>query len=581
MSKRLKENIPILSMLLIFIIDLLLILTTHLNWNSAMSKYLPLKSQIQSFKSDISIGHLWFEEAIAGDKYVDLEKDVMSKFKHKDFIIYINTSKDELSSKEDIHFYYSLVEIKQKATFFYELSIKRWNDVQSHGIGSDSDQLFDKKFKEMVFLVDELNYKIDKRLEQEFTNRSEYFQYILILFLILNSSVFTILYFTRKSNIKYEAELYEEKKRAEITLYSIGDAVITTDKNGYILFLNPVAQNLTGYSLEDAKGKYLDIVFDIFNENTNKKVDTPVKRVLEEGIIVGLANHTALKSKNGDIYSIEDSAAPIKDYNGKILGTVLVFHDITEQTKLQKKLNRNEKMMMQQSKLASMGEMLENIAHQWRQPLSTITTAASGIKLEKEFDLLTDEDFDKNIDAILHSSNMLSKTLDDFRDFFKPNNEKILFNLNTLISNALNMISSKFKYYDVKVIQNCEDINIRGFSTELLQVFATILNNSNDILIDLNKEEKFIFIDIYKKENNAVIIIKDSGGGIDENIVHRIFEPYFTTKHKALGKGIGLFMVAEIITKHMNGRIDVCNKEFEYNNYKLKGLEFTIELQLA
>ncbi|WP_072681650.1 ATP-binding protein [Arcobacter sp. LA11] len=580
MSPKIKNNIPILTTLSIFIIDLILILTTHLNWNNAMNKYLPLKSQIQTFKSDISTGHLWFEEAIAGDKYIDLENDVMLKFKHKEFFVYIDNSKNVLKSDEDLFFYTNLKKIKEKANNFYELANKRWNNVLENGIGSDSDQIFDKEFNSMILLVDELNRHIDKRISQELQDREQYFKFILILFFLLNSIVFVVLYFTKLNKMKYEAELYEEKKRAEITLYSIGDAVITTDEKGYILFLNPIAQKLTEYSLEEAKGKYLDEVFDIFNEQTKEKVDTPVKRVLEEGIIVGLANHTALKSKNDNVYSIEDSAAPIKDEKGNILGTILVFHDVTEQTKLRKKLNYNEKMMMQQSKLASMGEMLENIAHQWRQPLSTITTAASGIKVEKEFNLLTDESFEKNIDEVLRSSSFLSKTIDDFRDFFKPNNEKILFNINTLLTNALNIISSKFKYYDVQIIKNCEDIQIRGFSTELLQVFITILNNSNDALSDVKKEEKMIFIDAFKSDKKVIIIIKDSAGGMKDSLLHRIFEPYFTTKHKSQGKGIGLYMVEEIITKHMNGRINVCNKDFEYNNTKLRGLEFTIELYI-
>ena len=574
-----KNNVPILSMLLVFIIDLMLILTTHLNWNNAMSKYLPLKSQIQTFKSDISIGHLWFEEAISGDEYIDIEKDVMSKFRHEEFSVYINKSEELLSSKEDIKFYNKIKLINKKSKEFLALSKKRWQNNIAHGIGSSLDQEFDKRFNELVYLVDKLNLDIDERLSQEFKDRNKYFQYILVLFFFLNLIIFTVLYITRNKKIEFEKKLFEEKEKAETTLNSIGDAVISTDEKGNIEFLNPIAENLTGYSKEEARGKYLDEVFDIFNSSTKKKVESPVKKVLKKGIIVGLANGTALKSKDGTIYIIEDSAAPIKDKENKIIGTVLVFRDVTEQTKTKEQLSLNEKMLMQQSKLASMGEMLENIAHQWRQPLSTITVAASGMKLEKEFDILNDELFEKNVEAIIENSNKLSKTIDDFRDFFRPQGEKVLLNLDGIIVNALSIVSSKMNFYNIKVVKNCDEISLKSFASEFLQIFVTIINNSIEAFDD-NSKKRYIFIDAKKLGKHIEIIVKDNAGGVSDDIIGRLFEPYFTTKHKSQGKGIGLFMVEEIITKHFNGSILVRNSEYYYKGKKYKGLETTIDIEV-
>jgi len=573
-----RNNIPILGMLLIFCIDLLLIITTHLNWNNAMSKYLPLKSEIQVFKNDMTIGHLWFEEAISGDKSIDLEKDVMYKFRHENFILYVQRTKEVLSSKDDFKYYKKLEMLLIKSNEFYNLANIRLENVLNHGIGSDLDQIFDLKFKELINIIDSLNTEIDYRLSKEFKDRNTYFKYILILFLILNIFIFLLLYITRKKKIEYENKLFEEKEKAEITLKSIGDAVIVTNKKAEIEFLNPIAEKLTGFTLTEAKGKLIDEIFKIFNSSTKEEVTTPIKKVLEEGIIVGLANGTGLRSKDGSIYIIEDSAAPIKNKKEEIIGAVLVFHDVTGQEKIREQLQLNEKMLILQSKQASMGDMLENIAHQWRQPLSAITTAASGMKVEKEFDKLDDENFYKNIDAIINNSNNLSKTLDNFRDFFKPNNEKVLLNLNDIINNALNILSSKIENNNIKVIKNCENIVMKSFSSELLQIFVIFLSNSIEAF-SKNKKEKLIFIDTSRRDTDILIIVKDNANGVEEGILERIFEPYFTTKHKSQGKGIGLFMVTEIITKHMNGEVLASNKTFSYKHKSYKGLELVIKLK--
>ena len=576
--KKSRNNIPILGMLLIFCIDLLLIITTHLNWNNAMSKYLPLKSEIQIFKNDMTIGHLWFEEAISGDKSIDLEKDVMEKFRHKKFILYVQRAKKVLSSKDDFKYYKKLEKLLAKSNEFYKLANVRWEKVLINGIGSDLDQLFDKKFEELINIVDSLNTEIDYILSKEFKDRNTYFKYILILFLVLNIFIFLLLYITRKKKLEYENKLFEEKEKAEITLKSIGDAVIVTNKKAEIEFLNPIAEKLTGFTLKEAKGKLIDEIFKIFNSSTKEEVATPIKKVLEEGIIVGLANGTGLRSKDGSIYIIEDSAAPIKNKKEEIIGAVLVFHDVTGQEKIREQLQLNEKMLILQSKQASMGDMLENIAHQWRQPLSAITTAASGMKVEKEFDQLDDQNFYKNIDAIIDNSNNLSKTLDNFRDFFKPNNEKVLLNLNDIINNALNILSSKIENNNIKVIKNCENIVMKSFSSELLQIFVIFLSNSIEAF-SKNKKEKLIFIDTSRSDTDILIIVKDNANGVEESILERIFEPYFTTKHKSQGKGIGLFMVTEIITKHMNGEILASNKTFSYKHKSYKGLELVIKLE--
>jgi PAS domain S-box-containing protein len=159
--------------------------------------------------------------------------------------------------------------------------------------------------------------------------------FIVFLILLLTAGL-TLIYHFRQRNIY--RELYTAQEGFKATLYSIGDAIITTDSNGKIQHLNLVAERMTGWSEAEAKGKKLENVFKIINEVTRNKVENPVKKVFAEGVVIGLANHTLLISKDGREIPISDSGAPIKDETGKIAGVVLVFRDQSEERKNQKLL---------------------------------------------------------------------------------------------------------------------------------------------------------------------------------------------------------------------------------------------------
>ncbi len=239
---------------------------------------------------------------------------------------------------------------------------------------------------------------------------------------------------------------------------------------------------------------------------------------------------------------------------------------------------RKDNMLFQQSKMASMGEMIENIAHQWRQPLSLISTSASGIRLNKEYNTLTDELLNEAVENIMNSTNFLSNTIDDFRDFYKVDKIKEKFNIKDVLDKTLKLTSSRFTNRAIKVIKECEDVEILGFENELVQVFINLLNNARDVLEELPYEERYIFVTIKKIENEAYISLKDNANGIEESILEKIFDPYFTTKGSDKGTGIGLFMSKEIIEKHFHGKIIAQNETFTYNKKEYKGANFIITI---
>ncbi|RZV13521.1 histidine kinase [Aliarcobacter butzleri] len=244
-----------------------------------------------------------------------------------------------------------------------------------------------------------------------------------------------------------------------------------------------------------------------------------------------------------------------------------------------KELDNKQAILYQQSKMAAMGEMIGNIAHQWRQPLSIITTATSGMVLQKQMGVLTDEFFFEASNRINTSSQYLSQTIDDFRNFFIPNKEKSKVNLIEIFKKALDLISAQFSSKDIKIIKNIEGVEFESYENELIQALINILNNSRDELIKKDGE-RFIFVDAFEKDNFINIIIKDNAGGVIKENLDKIFEPYFTTKYKSQGTGIGLYMTEEIITKHLNGTICVENVEFIYDEKEYFGAEFTIKIDL-
>ena len=243
--------------------------------------------------------------------------------------------------------------------------------------------------------------------------------------------------------------------------------------------------------------------------------------------------------------------------------------------------SQQQHILFQQSKMAAMGEMLGNIAHQWRQPLSVITTAATGMRLQKELEVLDDESFEQSITNITNSALYLSKTIDDFRNFFKTDKLETDFNIQDTFEKVFKLTNGQFSHNDITFDKNIEEIKLFGLENELIQALINILNNSKDALMEIEKPiPRLIFIDVYKENEKIIIKIKDNAGGIDEKIIDKVCEPYFTTKHQSKGTGIGLYMTSEIIKKHMNGTFKIANTEVNYENKIYKGLQTTIEVSI-
>jgi PAS domain S-box-containing protein len=349
-------------------------------------------------------------------------------------------------------------------------------------------------------------------------------------------------------------------------------ATDVVDKNGLFTYVNDAYVKMWGYNTKDEIIGTSPLSHCV-DESTPQTI---IDKVEEDGEFI---LQFKAKKKNGSEFDALMAVKSVYYLDEKLY--IASTMDISEKEKMREDNLNQEKILYQQSKMAAMGEMLENIAHQWRQPLSTISTLATGSKLQKEMNCLSDSELDMAFDTINNSAQYLSETIEDFRSFFDPSNNKISeFLLSNTIEKTLSILESQFKINDIKIIRNIEDITVFSIENELIQVLVNLLNNSRDALLNLKEEKRYIFIDIYEDKEDFIIEIKDNAKGIAIDIIDRIFEPYFTTKHKAQGTGIGLYMSEEIIKTHLNGTLLVNNETYEYDGNICVGVKFSIRIKI-
>jgi len=260
---------------------------------------------------------------------------------------------------------------------------------------------------------------------------------------------------------------------------------------------------------------------------------------------------------------------------------VVTLEDITQELMRQKELKAKSILLQQQSRLAALGEMIGNIAHQWRQPLSVITMVISGMKVKQDFGIpITDESISEVTDTIMNQANYLSKTIDDFRDFIKNDTIQESFNLSQVINDTANLLDATLKSNYIKLTLTTDDTLVyTGEPNQLSQVIMNIVNNAKDAFTEKNQKHKEIVIKSWQDDHSIKIEVTDNAGGIDEEIKEKIFDPYFTTKHQSQGTGLGLFICSNIIQKYFDGKITIEDVEEKIEEDVYTGTKFIIEFE--
>lgn len=409
-----------------------------------------------------------------------------------------------------------------------------------------------------------------------------------------NSSI--VVFRNNSVEIKKNKILKEKEEQLDIIFKTFPDSVTLFDPTTLSpIKFNKKAYTQLGYRKEEySKLKmndigYFDTEFEIKNKISNvlnrNEYRFKTKHICKKGNLldtevsissISISDKQYILSVCKDITHVKRYEELLeKEIKKKTLELEKINQGLEDRIKKEIEKNRQKDLILQnKSKLIAMGEMLGNIAHQWRQPLSAITTATSGLKLKNELNILEDNDIDLVYNCIMKNATYLSDTIEDFRNFFKKEVEKKLFSINESIEKTINIMSSSFIHNNIDLNFYSNDIiTYNGNSNLLVQVLVNILSNAKDAFNNKEIELKTVSI-ILKKERNYIIIeIYDNAGGINEEIIEKIFDPYFTTKHQSQGTGLGLYMSYEIIQKNFNGTLSA-------RNYK-KGASFNIKIPLA
>ncbi|KJR40904.1 multi-sensor signal transduction histidine kinase [Candidatus Magnetoovum chiemensis] len=393
-----------------------------------------------------------------------------------------------------------------------------------------------------------------------------------------------------------EKELKQSVENFKTLFEKAPDAIFLADiETGYIIDANEAASKLLMKPLSEIKGMHQ-------TQLHPKNEEQYAKELFKKHAAEALQNnqthpieHYIVRS-DGSTIPVEVMAQTISIKNKPILQGV--FRDITERKKMEdaiKQINKNlekrvkeevekyrlhEQILIQQSKMASMGEMIGLIAHQLKQPLNAILLTVQDLNDAYNFGELNKEYIAASTEIVRQQIVFMSKTIDSFRDFLRPSKEKIVFDVKQTIKELIDMFDSIYRKNNIEILifnkTEAANFNILGYPNEFKQVVLNIINNATDEI--LNKQRKTdsnysgnITITINENEENITVSILDNGGGIAQNIIDKIFEPYFSTKPPEKGTGIGLYMSKTIVENNMNGKLNVINIA--------EGAEFTIELK--
>jgi len=338
--------------------------------------------------------------------------------------------------------------------------------------------------------------------------------------------------------------------------------------------VTPVLCNASVY--RDETGRITGVLAAARDITERKQAETEIFRLnaeLEQRVV---ERTNELEAKRREMVESQKALMNIvEDLNQKTAQLEITYHELEEETAQRllalEELREKERMLLQQSRLAALGEMINNVAHQWRQPLNEMGLIVQELPVMYEKGNFDGEYLRASVAKFMKVLMHTSKTIDDFRNFFKPDKEKATFHVQEVVEKTISLIELSFKQMQIAIsVKASGDPVINGHPNEFSQVVLNILFNARDaFLARMDEKPRVIAIEMFNQGERAVVTIADNAGGIPEAILDKIFDPYFTTRGPDKGTGIGLYMSKIIIEKNIPGRLSVRNTA--------EGAEFRIE----
>lgn len=350
------------------------------------------------------------------------------------------------------------------------------------------------------------------------------------------------------------------------------DGIIGKTLDGVVTSWNHAAEVIYGYSADEAIGQPLGKLVSPGREQE-------IKSILEK---IGQGEHishyeTVRRRKDGGEIHVALTVSPLRDKEGRLIGASTIVRDVTErkraqdelqhlaltlQQRVQEELAKNREkdhLLIQQSRLAAMGEMVHNIAHQWRQPLNALSVIIANIKDDYLYKALDENTLNQAVEKSYKLLQQMSTTIDDFRDFFRPDREAAEFDVAGAVENALFIVDDTLRNNHIELRKELpRELIAFGYANQYSQAVLNIVANAKEALQEHTPREPWISVRLEPKDDDLILTIADNAGGISEDILQRIFDPYFSTKEQ--GSGIGLYMAKIIIERNMKGSIQAGNQ---------------------
>lgn len=369
------------------------------------------------------------------------------------------------------------------------------------------------------------------------------------------------------------------KREWEQTFDAVSDLIFIVDRDHTVVRVNRAMAERCGVSTRDLIGRKC---FELMHATSSAPDICP------HAVLLTSATRQTFELTIDSLKGIfEVTMSPILNDSGEVTGIVHVARDVTEKKRQQKllvtyqkqleeinlalesriektvaELRKQDALLIQQSRLTTMSEMISTLAHQWRQPLNNIGLIVQGLQLAFMAHDLSAEELSADVAETMNELQQVSQTIDNFRNFFSTDEESSVFSINMQVSRALSFVETSLTRKGIRIDLTEEpDVIAEGYPNEYVQALLNILLNARDALSELPGENNFISIHVSRENGRAVVTVRDSGGGISDDIMPKIFDPYFTTKQENTGAGIGLYMAKMIIEKKMHGELSAGNVE--------------------
>lgn len=565
--------------MVISIIILILVSSFFFNIGSRLtSKYTPLIDATMEIRLESTSSHLMLEEMLHGDRNADISP-IVEKIKnsiwyakamlhggrnHEGVFLPIDNKEMEVNLRKIIVDLESLIQLTEK----------RYVDFQNNELENTTKtyEKYHSQFDEFTMLSEIIETELQQTVTKELKNYETTYYIVLIIFIVMIIAVTLLLYKYEREKISHVLSLSKQKELYELVFKNTSSSVLILDlDSNTFIDCNDFAVEALGY---DSKKDVLHLSpaqispeYQPDGQRSNEKSYEMNSTAVLNGAHNFVWKHI---TKTGKEFWVEVVLTPMILEDKKVL--YVVWKDIEDKIRAEEELEKKKALLVQQSRFASMGEMIGNIAHQWRQPLNTLGLLTQKMKLYHDRGMLDTEKLNESVDKSMELIQGMSSTIDDFRDFFNQSKTEEKFLVEDAIEKAYSIVGPSFTSHQIKYTLKVDTpgLSMVGLSNEFSQVIINLLNNAKDALMQSSKVSGEITVMVQEENGKVCVDVCDNAGGIPESVLPKIFDPYFTTKEEGKGTGIGLYMSKMIIEEHMHGRLNAANVD--------EGVCFTIKI---